>query len=70
MLRMANMRLFKTMLVNSCRNLSTGGKVVVVGGDSSFKTLSESAGKKVFYFTAAWCPPCKKIGNIPAFHSQ
>ena len=40
-----------------------GGKVKVLGSDDeSFKNISEATGKKILYFTATWCPPCRKIG--------
>ena len=40
------------------------GRVVIVGDDDAFKKFSEKDGKKIFYFTATWCPPCKAIAPI------
>ena len=40
------------------------GRVVIVGDDDAFKKLSGKDGKKIYYFTASWCPPCKQIAPI------
>lgn len=44
---------------------SRGMAFVVVGDNSAFTKLESAADrKKVFYFTATWCPPCRMIGPI------
>ena len=35
-----------------------------LGDDDAFSKLEESGTKKVLYFTASWCPPCRRIGPI------
>mmetsp|Transcript_5684 Transcript_5684/g.5880 ORF Transcript_5684/g.5880 Transcript_5684/m.5880 type:complete len:132 (-) Transcript_5684:93-488(-) len=37
---------------------------VISVNDPSFTKLTQAPGKKVFYFTAKWCPPCRKIAPI------
>lgn len=37
---------------------------VVLGSADSFKTIMETEGPKILYFTATWCPPCKKIAPV------
>jgi thiol-disulfide isomerase/thioredoxin len=37
---------------------------ITPGDNSAFETLKVLDGKKVLYFTASWCPPCKVIGPI------
>jgi len=37
---------------------------VTVGDQSGFDKLESSGGKKIFYFTATWCPPCRMIAPI------
>ena len=37
---------------------------VTVGDQSGFNKLESSGGKKIFYFTATWCPPCRMIAPI------
>ena len=53
----------KGVSTRSCgisRGLASG-RVVIVGDDDAFRKLSEKDGKKIYYFTASWCPPCKAI---------
>ena len=50
----------KTGIKSQTRALATG-RVVIVGDDDAFKKFSEKDGKKIYYFTASWCPPCKAI---------
>ena len=40
------------------------GKVNQVKTIESFKSSLDTPGKKVCYFTATWCGPCKRIGTI------
>jgi len=37
---------------------------VTVGDQSGFDKLESAGGKKIFYFTATWCPPCRMIAPI------
>ena len=37
---------------------------VVVGDIEALDAIKESKSKKIFYFTASWCPPCRKIGRV------
>lgn len=65
MLRKPNLRSFRILGVpifpfRPSRSLS----MTTLGGDDDFKKVTESASKKVLYFTASWCPPCKKIGPV------
>lgn len=41
---------------------------VVLGSSDKLKGILDAAGPKVLYFTATWCPPCKKIA--PAFEKM
>ena len=31
---------------------------------SEYQKIKEAPGKKIFYFTASWCPPCKRIAPV------
>jgi len=37
---------------------------IVPGDEGKLQKIVESAGKKVLYFTATWCPPCKAIAPV------
>lgn len=39
-------------------------KYVVLGESSKLDEIIKSEGSKVLYFTATWCPPCKKIAPV------
>jgi thioredoxin 1 len=41
---------------------------VVLGSSSALKDIIAKDGSKILYFTATWCPPCKKIA--PAFEKM
>lgn len=45
-------------------NINRFCNYVVVGDDNLYERIEMAAGKKVLYFTAVWCPPCRKIGPI------
>ena len=32
--------------------------------DDAFAKIRLMDGKKVYYFTAEWCPPCRRIGPV------
>lgn len=41
---------------------STTSKNFIIPGDSaSLAVIEKSSSKKIYYFTATWCPPCKAI---------
>ena len=61
-------------------NLSTSRKVfsksvvqrfasnyITLGSSKGLKDILATEGSKILYFTATWCPPCKKIG--PSFEN-
>ena len=37
---------------------------VVLGDSSKFSDIIKSDTNKILYFTASWCPPCKKIAPV------
>ena len=37
---------------------------IIVGDQEAFTKLESNDKKKIFYFTASWCPPCRMIGPI------
>ena len=41
-----------------------GMAFVVVGNNDAFQKIEKNDKKKIFYFTASWCPPCKKIAPV------
>jgi len=38
--------------------------VIEVGGAEAFGKIAKSAEKKIYYFTATWCPPCRAIAPV------
>lgn len=44
-----------------CRSFSN---FITPGDNAAFETLKVMDTKKVLYFTASWCPPCKVIGPV------
>ena len=38
--------------------------VRILGDDAAFVSVHKAAGKKILYFTAAWCPPCKMMAPV------
>ena len=38
---------------------------IVVKDESAVSAAVDQSSKKIFYFTASWCPPCRKIA--PAY---
>lgn len=38
--------------------------VKILGDDAAFASVHKAAGKKILYFTATWCPPCKAISPV------
>lgn len=41
--------------------------LLILKNDDAFNKQKELPGKKILYFTASWCPPCKAIA--PVFES-
>lgn len=37
---------------------------VILGDDAAFEKIAAAPGKKIYYFTASWCPPCKAIAPV------
>jgi len=37
--------------------------VKILGDDAAFASVHKSSGKKILYFTATWCYPCKMISG-------
>jgi thioredoxin 1 len=35
---------------------------IIAGDQNAFNGIEQNDKKKVLYFTASWCPPCKMIG--------
>lgn len=52
---------YKVMQTRSFSNL------LILKNDDAFNKQKELPGKKILYFTASWCPPCKAIA--PVFES-
>jgi thioredoxin 1 len=50
------------------RKVRFASNYVVLGSSDKLKGLLEAPGSKILYFTATWCPPCKKIA--PSFEKM
>ena len=37
---------------------------IVLGSNEAYSDLMKGGAKKVLYFTASWCPPCKMIAPV------
>jgi len=46
------------------RLLSSADKVIEVGSDSAFEKIAQANVKRILYFTATWCPPCRAIAPV------
>ena len=47
------------------RSLASLSPVVQLGDMKAYEKLEQDMGKKhILYFTATWCPPCRKIGPV------
>jgi thioredoxin 1 len=55
---------FSALIRASRTNVRFGSNYVVLGDAAKFKEIVNSEGNKVLYFTASWCPPCRKIAPI------
>lgn len=63
------LNVFRTSSVSHCRKLMVPhtrslSNFITPGDNAAFEALKVSEQKKVLYFTASWCPPCKVIGPI------
>ncbi len=55
--------LSKSRLLSSTTAAKKSGSNFIIPGDlSAFTKIESSTGKKIYYFTATWCPPCRFIG--------
>jgi thiol-disulfide isomerase/thioredoxin len=51
----------RKMMMTHSRSFSN---FIAPGDNAAFEALKVMDKKKVLYFTASWCPPCKIIGPI------
>ena len=57
-------RRFATRFSFSTQQSARRTLFITVGDQNAFEALESNNKKKIFYFTATWCPPCKMIAPI------
>ncbi len=57
-------RRFATRFSFSTQQSARRTLFITVGDQNAFEVLESNNKKKIFYFTATWCPPCKMIAPV------